>query len=119
MGPKTKARLFAKWERILEAEGLAPLDTARAINAEDFRRKKMAKTPAAERQRRSDYYTRCEEGLERLQTIYNVWALHCRGEGRGVIQRRLKLAEWTVRTALEDAGRLLGLPPVLDKGGRQ
>jgi DNA-binding NarL/FixJ family response regulator len=103
---------FEHWNRVLAAEGLAPLDSEK--EAAKLRRnvQRLAKLTEVEREGVSIYYDSCAnhlDGLRRANRPYRVWQLHTEGLGRREIARRLGKPEKTVRTYLERQHKVAGL----------
>jgi hypothetical protein len=101
---KVPAKTKAKWEAILKAEGLQPLDSDSEAGRLRRNVQRLARLTETEKDGISIYYTRCEEVLEDLRHLrrpFRVWALHTQGLGRREIARRLRRSEKQVRTELE------------------
>ena len=111
------AALQAKWEKILAAEGLAPLDE-RSPAGDSYRLllRQLDRLSREEREARADYYQRCEHFLHQLREATAVWSLYSKGHGRRGIARRLGLQEDAVRGILSRLQGIAGLTPVA-KGG--
>jgi DNA-binding NarL/FixJ family response regulator len=105
-------KLQAKWEAILAAEGLAPLDSEHEASKLRRNVQHLAQLTPTEVEGIRLYYDRCEDHLVWLRHTgrpWRIWALHCQGLGRREIARRLKRPEKRVRTVLERQHTLAGL----------
>lgn len=95
MALKVPPELRAKWEKVLAAEGLAPLTTYSAAEVKQRRlRRRLVDPlrPATER-----HYARAQKFLRRIELAHSIWSLYCEGLGRPEICDRLGLPEKLVR----------------------
>ncbi len=110
MAPRQTA-LQKKWEKVLAAEGLEPIDSAYSKGARAHRDlvRHIGKTSAEEIEHTRAYYQRANKFLDRMRMAHAIWALHCEGDGRGAIAQQLGISQKVVRLVLTKLQGIAGL----------
>ncbi len=107
---KIPKKLQQKWEAILAAEGLAPIDNYSAGERTHRRLvQHLAATSPDEVEYTQRYYRRASKFLGRISMAHAIWSLHCEGFGRRAIGQRLGLSEKVVRLVLTKLQVISGL----------
>ena len=111
MASKIPKKLQAKWEAILAADGLAPIDGPFSAGAREHRDlvSHVAATSEEEMEHTRAYYRRAEKFRDRMVMAHAIWSLHCEGLGRRNIGQRLGLSEKVVRLVLTKLQVISGL----------
>lgn len=116
MTPRQFKALQAKWYRKLEKSGFKDLENDKGQLRDDTSVRRLKKRMPEDVDARREYYTRAEHYLLEKEAPWvpldrAIWAAHADGLSYAAIAKRLDVALYVVRRAIERLRREAGLTP--------